>query len=334
MQAFHDIESLRHVVEDVKRHCEFAGLEVRPTIKFRGTVKLHGTNGGVKVFGDDVIAQGRNRVLTIKDDNFGFAHFVAGRESLFKQLAVNFIHSDEVTFYGEWCGQGIQKKVAIADLPKRFVIFAVYDHNSDEWVDLTTWPSLMFLSYDMLNQNGIYLITQAPTFEVEIDFNNPVPAAEELSRLTLQVEECCPFSKEFGVEGMGEGIVWVSYDYPHRLYFKTKGEKHKKAGTERRHVEVDPEKVSGISALVDLLLPAWRLEQGFQYLRENNIAVANTSTGEYLKWIAKDILKEEEDRIAANPYPWKDVQGTVMTRAKAYFFEKLNEEAGLPSASA
>ena len=334
MQPFHDIESLRHVCEDVKRHCEYAGKEVRPTIKFRGTVKLHGTNGGVKVNGDEVVAQGRNRELSITSDNFGFAHFVAGRKNLFTQLARNFFHSEEVTIYGEWCGQGIQKKVAIADLTKRFVIFAVYDHLTDEWLDLHTQPSLVFLNYDTLNQNGIYLITQAPTYEVEIDFNNPTPAAEELSRLTLQVEECCPFSKMFGVEGMGEGIVWVSYDYPVRITFKTKGEKHKTAGTERRHVEVDPEKVKGISALVDLLLPEWRLEQGFQFLRENNIPVANTSTGEYLKWIAKDVLKEESDRIAANPWPWKEIQGHVMVRAKAFFFSKLNEEAGLPSASA
>ena len=49
MQAFHDIESLRHVCEDVKRHCEYAGLATRPTIKFRGTVKLHGTNGGDRI---------------------------------------------------------------------------------------------------------------------------------------------------------------------------------------------------------------------------------------------------------------------------------------------
>jgi hypothetical protein len=334
MQAFHDIESLRHVCEDVKRHCEYAGKEVRPTVKFRGTVKLHGTNGGVRVNADSVVAQGRNRVLTIQSDNFGFAHFTAGRESEFimlRNMLFGPYSNRDVTFYGEWCGQGIQKKVAVASLPKMFVIFAIYDHTADEWLDIHAYQFNDTI-LGLLNSKSIFLITQAPVFEVEIDFNNPTPAAELISQYTLQVEDCCPYSAVHGVEGMGEGLVWVSYDYPVRLYFKSKGEKHKKGGP-KEHVAVDPEKVNAISELVDLILPEWRLEQGFDYLRTQNIPLANTSTGHYLKWIAQDILKEESDRIAANPYPWKEVQGTVMTRAKDYFFKELNEMAGLSSPS-
>lgn len=333
MQSFHDIESLRHLCESVKLHCEYAQKEVRPTIKFRGTVKLHGTNGGVRVAGTSVVAQGRNRVLTIDSDCYGFAHFIASRNGELRMLAAIATHSitDEVTLYGEWCGQGIQKKVAVASLPKMFVVFSAYNHSTEEWIDIhDISPSVEELAF--LNAKNIFLITQARTFEVEIDFNNPTPAAELISQYTLQVEECCPFSAIHGVEGMGEGIVWVSYDYPIRLHFKSKGEKHKKGGP-KEHVAVDPEKVANISALVDLLLPEWRLEQGFSYLRENNIPLANTSTGHYLKWIAKDVLKEESDRLAANPYPWKEVQGTVMVRAKEYFFKELNEMAGLPSVS-
>ena len=333
MQPFHDIESLRHVCGDVARHCEYAQKEVKPTIKFRGTVKLHGTNGGVRVSRSGVVAQGRNRVLTIQNDNFGFAHFVAGRESLFNRILITVTNScsDEVTFYGEWCGQGIQKKVAVASLPKMFVIFAAFNHTTNEWLDIHSL-SLAPEFVSELNAHNIFLITQAPVYEVEIDFNDPNPAAEYISQCTLQVEDRCPFSAMHGVEGLGEGIVWVSYDYPVRLYFKSKGEKHKKGG-ERHKVAVDPEKVANINALVDLLLPEWRLEQGFSYLRENNIPLANTSTGEYLKWIAKDVLKEERDRIAANPYPWKEIQGTVMVRAKEYFFQHLNEMAGLSTSS-
>lgn len=332
MQFMHDIESLRHVCEDVKRHCEYAGKDVRPTVKFRGTTKLHGTSGAVDVNSDVVTAMGRNRVLTIQNDNFGFAHFVAGREAQFTALRRFFTGSEkDVTFYGEWCGQGIQKKVAVASLPKMFVVFAVYDHTDDAWLDMHEYQFNDTI-LGILNEQNIHLITQAPTFEVEIDFNNPTPAAELISQYTLQVEDCCPFSATHGVEGMGEGIVWMSYDYPVRLYFKSKGEKHKKGG-EWTHVAVDPEKVANISALVDLLLPEWRLEQGFSFLRENNIPLANTSTGEYLKWIAKDILKEESDQIAANPFPWKEIQGAIMVRAKDYFFRELDEMAGLPSAA-
>ena len=332
LQFMHDIESLRHVCEDVKRHCDYAGKETKPTVKFRGTVKLHGTSGAVNIKGETVTAMGRNRALTIQSDNFGFAHFVAGREDHFHLIAatINGSAQNNLTFYGEWCGTGIQKAVAVSSLPKMFVIFAIFNHSTDEWEDIHAYQfndSVL----ELLNKQNIYLITQAPVFEIEIDFNNPTPAAELISQYTLQVEDRCPFSAMLGVEGVGEGLVWVSYDYPVRIYFKSKGEKHKKGGA-RTQVAVDPEKVADISALVDIILPEWRLEQGFQFLRENGIAVANTSTGEYLKWVAKDVLKEEEDRIAKNPYPWKDIQGTIMVRAKDYFFAHLNEMAGLPSA--
>jgi hypothetical protein len=336
MKPFHDIESLRHVIESVRLNCEYHGLEQRPVVKFRGTVKLHGTNGGVRVNGMQVVAQGRNRELTIDSDNYGFAHFVAGREGDFKMLAtiINQSLTDEVTLYGEWCGSGIQSKVAIATLPhKMFVVFAVYNHTQDIWVDNWLGHNVGPEELAHLNSKHIYLINQAQTFDVEVDFNDPTPAAELISQYTLQVEDNCPFSAALhDAHGTGEGIVWVSYGYHERLRFKSKGEKHKKGGP-KTHVAVDPEKVSAISDLVDLILPEWRLEQGFSFLRENNIPLANTSTGAYLKWVATDILKEESDRIAANPYPWKEIQGTVMTRAKKYYFEQLNEMAGLPSAS-
>ena len=329
MQSFHDIESLRHLCESIAKHCEYAGLEVKPTISFTGTVKLHGTNAGVRVSRDGVVAQGRNRVLTVTSDNYGFAHFVSGRETFFTSLLITATNScaDEVTFYGEWCGQGIQSKVAISQLPKMLVIFAAFNHTTDEWLDIHALD-LDEKALAMFNAQNIYFITQAPVYEVTVDFNNPNPAAELLSQYTLQVEEVCPFSAFLGVQGLGEGLVWVSKGYPVRLTFKTKGEKHKKGG-EKTRVAVDPEKVANISALVDLLLPEWRLEQGFSYMRENNIPLANTSTGEYLKWIAKDVLKEESDRIAANPYPWKELQGVVMTRAREYFMEHLNAASGL-----
>jgi hypothetical protein len=333
MQAFHDIESLRHVCERLKSNYEFHGIAGRPTIKFRGTCKLHGTNAGVAVNGTSVTAQGRNRELTITSDNYGFAHFVSGRTDDFRMLASIATGSitDVVTIYGEWCGQGIQKKVAIASLPKMLVVFAVFNHTTDEWVDIhSVSPAGDELNH--LNATNIYLITQAKTYEVDIDFNDPNPAAELISQYTLQVEDVCPFSGMLGVEGMGEGIVWISEGYKERLTFKSKGEKHKKGG-EKTQVAVDPEKVASISALVDLLLPEWRLEQGFSYMRENNIPFANTSTGEYLKWIAKDVLKEESDRIAANPFPWKELQGTIMVRAREYFLNELNVMSGLAVAS-
>jgi hypothetical protein len=358
IHKFHDIESLRHIAQSVAMHCEYYGIAVKPIIEFCGTVKLHGTNAGVRVCSDgSVLAQGRNRELTLTSDNYGFAHFVSGRKDFFKAYVAEVIGSvvgdikGDVTLYGEWCGQGIQAKVGVSKLPKMFVIFGALVHDTNRWIE--TWdlqaPHMNGkpLTYNLpaYNAQSVYFINQAPTYKVLVDFNDPTPAAEQISQYTLQVEDMCPFAhlpvfaqyhKGENI-GVGEGIVWVAITRAwgagqdpdsKRLVFKSKGEKHKKGG-EKLQVSVNPEKVSAVAALVDLILPEWRLEQGITYLKENNIPLANTSTGQYLKWIAQDILKEESDRIAANPYPWKEIQGTVMNRSKDYFMTFLNTEAGL-----
>lgn len=55
--------------------------------------------------------------------------------------------------------------------------------------------------------------------------------------------------------------------------------------------------------------------------------------GAYLKWIAQDVLKEEKDRIEANPeHDWKSIQAVVTQRAKEYLFHVVDVEAGLVEA--
>lgn len=321
----HDIGSLLQLASSVNKYCESTN-ENKPVVKFRGTVKLHGTSGAVRVTRGEVTAAGRSQILTVSQDNYGFAHFVSGRTELFSTLAQKFI-SDDVTFYGEWCGQGIQKRVAVSQLPKMFVIFGIFDHNANEWYGIHS-PELKYVDVKSLNDNNVWLITQTKTFDVTIDFNDPQPAAERIYDYTVAVEEVCPFGELLGVKAMGEGIVWTSYDFPKRMVFKSKGEKHKKHG-EKRQVQVDPEKLASINALVELLLPEWRLEQGLTYLKDNNFPFDKTSTGEYLKWISCDILKEETVRISANPYPWKDIVRAVSKTARQYFNNYLERNVGL-----
>ena len=327
MKAFTDIESLRHVVKRVRDNCDFHG-RTYPTIVYKGTVKLHGTNGGVRVTGEDVVAQGRNRVLTIQSDNFGFAHFVSSRSSLFRKLA-DCVGSNDVTFYGEWCGQGIQKGVAVSQVARHFVIFQVYDHQNDKWVYL---PEFEFLSSHMLteaNASDIFSITQIPSYEVSIDFTNPEPAADIITNLTYEVEHECPWGRFRGVSGIGEGIVWVPVEHHtlSDLWFKSKGVKHAKASSEKKQVQVDPAKVENLRALVTELLPEWRLEQGVFYLRENGFKLDTTSTGEYIKWIHKDVLKEETDVISANPFTWKEIVSPLSNAAREYYMKWLDREA-------
>lgn len=88
------------------------------------TEKIDGTNGCVVVTPEgDVFAQSRNRFLTPKDDNFGFALWV---HSVSEWLAETL---GPGRHYGEWWGQGIQR--GYNQNHKRFSLF-----NTSRWADV------------------------------------------------------------------------------------------------------------------------------------------------------------------------------------------------------
>lgn len=322
MEKFKSIESLKHLVANVRRYCNEKNIPL-PTLHFEGTVKLHGTNGGIRRMPDQtMIPQSRERLVTIANDNAGFAVWFEGRKNAWKELFDKFYPGeDDVTVYGEWCGGNIQKSVALQHLPKHFVIFKATVNGEYKPV-----PRDMFD-----NDNGIYNIYQIPTYNVEIDFMNPAPASEIIADLTLEVEKHCPWAVFMGADGectIGEGIVWSTTDLDENLglWFKTKGLLHKgNDKTKVPKIKISDEKLESIKATVDEILPQWRLEQGISYLRENGLPLLPESTGDYLKWIAKDILKEETDTIAASGFEWKQLQGEIMRTAKQYFMIEINK---------
>ncbi len=329
MKEFPSIEALRHIIKEVRTNCDYKSKPY-PTISFLGTVKLHGTNAAVRITENKVQAQGRTRILDIQGDNFGFAFYVSTREGYFRQLkTLLFPYSKDITFFGEWIGPGIQKSVAVSELPsKQFVIFSAYDADEDKIYPITEIDT-SFVHFEYWNEQSIYFINQVSNYLVTVDFKNPEPAALEIERLTLLVEQECPWGKKFGVVGTGEGIVWTAVNLDFRLWFKSKGLKHKKVEKNKPKVEVDPVRVENINKLVEAILPEWRLEQGFSFLRENGHDLSVHSTGKYLKWVCQDIIKEETDVIAANGFEWKDVVGHVNTKARTYFLESLDKMLGI-----
>lgn len=335
MKKFPSIPQYRNIVKYVRDNSNWNSTPI-PTITFSGTVKLHGTNAGIYIGEYNTVPQSRENVITIQHDNAGFAHFVASKNELWPMLAgfIAGVYNKEnpfnYTIFGEWCGGNIQSKVGLNNLPKHFVIFNVYDHDSESFLD-KSWMDYIINGHtmlDILNTQSVHLIKEIPSYSITIDFNQPEQATSTLEQLTLEVEESCPWTVHMGSHGIGEGIVWVNADSPDNsnYWFKTKGVKHQgKDVSKVKTISADPVKVGKIRELVDILLPEWRLEQGIKALKDENEYLLTNRTGEYLKWIATDVLKEEVDTIANNEFTWKELSGHVMNKARNYYFQELKK---------
>jgi hypothetical protein len=324
MEKFTSIEAFKNTVAKVRKFSNNRGKPF-PTLNFEGTVKLHGSNAGIRrTKSGKIQAQSRERILDVTSDNYGFAFFVETNMKAIEKLFTRFPADADVTLFGEWCGAGIQKSVALVALEKHLVLFKVLVNG--EYQPL---PRDLFD-----NENKVFNIYQIPTYKVEVDFLSPEPASEILAELTLAVEEKCPWAAFRGVTGendqitIGEGIVWECIEHPEisDLWFKTKGMLHKgNDKTKGQKIKIDDQKLASIKELVEEILPQWRLEQGVTAVKEEGLPVLPQSTGDYLKWIAKDILKEELETIAASGFDWKGVQGQVMQTARQYWLTECNK---------
>ena len=169
MKKYSSIEQFRTVIKEVRMHFDFKGkdengkaiyqhTENYPTLKFRGTVKLHGTNASIVKYSDGRFEfQSRERVLSLDDDNADFMAEMLQKD--YQSLFDGIEFTDYIVIYGEWCGGNIQKKVALNKLPKMFVIFGV--KVDGEWMDLQ--------SNLAMNESRIYNILQFPSYDVDID---------------------------------------------------------------------------------------------------------------------------------------------------------------------
>jgi hypothetical protein len=331
-KKFNSIGQFRNVVKQICDNCEFHN-EPKPTINFTGTVKLHGTNAAVvgKPTGE-IFTQSRTRIISLNDDNAGFAAFVAENKDFFRNIIRDLIvelDNTTVFLYGEWCGGNIQSNIGLNKLSKRFVIFQVDFVNETGNVKSVSGKDLSaYHNSQEDHAHNTFWISEFPSYEITIDFNNPEEAIEKLQDLTDSVEQECPAAKAMGAEGdlIGEGIVWVGLFKNEPLLFKTKGEKHKNSvkTPKKPKVSIAPEtfeKIKEFSSNAVLSRADQALEEVFT--RNNKIADIR-GTGDFIRWTLNDILKEEEDTIIANGFDISEVKKIITQEAKNWFFSKFN----------
>jgi len=323
---FRDV--IRHVRE---RHdfkcCDESGKAVYehtedyPTLKFSGTVKMHGTNASIVLDENRVVTvQDRRRVIRVGvDDNVGFASFVESLpDSIFQQFPTNH------AIFGEWCGSNIQKGVALNQLPKMFVIFAVKNIESGDWLDINANPLFDEEFLELLNSYQIYLSSQFGTFDIVIDFNNPELISPLLSDITNSVETECPVGKFFGVSGVGEGAVWnLDGSRTSDYRFKVKGEKHSVSKV-KTLAPVDIAKLATVKEFVDMVVTEQRLEQGIAVLVEQGVPIERKSTGDFMRWFINDVMSEESDQLTGNGLNAKDVGSAISAAIKPFWFRQTD----------
>ena len=373
---FPSIEQFRHAIKTIQRHYTFVGLSSNgkaiydatkplPTLKFSGTIKLHGTNAAIGYCDslENVWCQTRSMVLTENiRDQFGFYSWVQEKQKLLQTLCKSVPHNDDekVYIFGEWCGGSVQKGVALQKLPKMFVIFAIvvakklkgpilqtnnndddndddnnYAEENDE-IDATSekrWFPAEDVQKIKSPQNQIYNIYDFETHMVEIDFNRPEIAQETLTTITKRVEKCCPVALALGSNGTGEGLVWTLYPGQNvkenlkNLRFKTKGDEHSVTKT-KEIAAIDTEKQESIAKFVTFVVTENRLKQGIQQVFRNNEKPSLAKTSHFVRWIENDVLKEEKDTLADSGLEQKEAMKQVSNEAKKWFTKYCKTSPG------
>ena len=338
--AWPEIESFHNIRKYAKTHHEILGGVAQ--VKYRAKVKLHGSNAGVQVHCDGrIVAQSRTQELVDGADNAGFAKWVKENEAHWRDTGC----AHEFIAFGEWCGKGIQKGVAISAIDKKvFAVFAIKMMNDDSVI--VEPDALNRILYGIPDTYVLPWYGKETTFDWLDSSENLEQVVNDINKDVLQVEENDPWVEAtFGVKGTGEGLVFYpfvdgdnapSFGVMSNLMFKAKGEKHKNVAT-AAPAQVNPETAASVDAFIDMVLTEARLEQG-------SVAVNPLSSlaeeidrqvllplhdvklmGKFIAWISNDVAKETQDELEASGLTMKQVQGPLTVKARTWYLAKAKK---------
>ena len=316
---------------------------------FEGSVKGHGTNASVVLWGDDhITAQSRKRIVSLGSDNHGWANWVTGCGDLYwNELLSPYMPEGDhaaVIMYGEWIGGNIQTGVGVTGMEKAFIPFALrtIKFNPEFPNDVAKaekhWLIDDFNSMEFPEDGKrIFHILEFPTYTFNLHLDDIDGAIDNLDKLMYQVEENCPIAKALNPNSentIGEGIVWNCTNESmnnSKFWFKHKGEKHQRTGkapkVPKPKIVLTDEQRSALDLLIKEAVTTDRLEQGFEHLNELGLALSRASTGAYIEWFKYDVLKECEllllDCLKVGLEWNKHVVSIIAKSASAYYLEKV-----------
>jgi len=362
---FGSIDQFRNIIRNVQHMTQYTGQDENgepiydrsaksPTIKVVGSEKIHGTNAAVCYsHPDGMWVQSRKNIITPEKDNAGCAFAVESNSIEWMKIIDGLIneygidcHKNIISVYFEWCGGNIQKNACVSGLDKMAIIFRhfkvspIEPQTSDDgeeiaakWYETNTDHSDVGPDWVSNKEKNIYNVMDFPTVTLEIDFERADIAQNEMVKLTEEIETNSGIAKAFNKpENVGEGWVWTFVDKRGGLQrFKTKGEKHAKSKVKTLK-KVDSVKEQAKVDFANYATPAWRLEQAWQTVFGINNEIKEPDikfTGEFLKAVVNDVMKEELDVMAEKGLEPKEVNGMISKVARRWFMDELDKGIGL-----
>lgn len=297
-------------------------------IVYLAKVKLHGTNAGVRIDpGGVVTAFSRSNIVTPQHDNCGFAAWVESRKEYFSSLVDDL----PMVIYGEWCGPGIQKGVAVNGIPNKvFAVFGVRGIDNDIFIShpfvlekmLAGIPDLHVLPYYGEFGGKIFTVPWEGTSE------ETEQVVSYINKCVAEVEAEDPWVKStFGVSGVGEGLVFYpinpGYKSFKNLSFKAKGEKHAVL-SKTKPAQHDPTLAANLSEFAEIVVTPARLEQAVKITCGDD-SFEMRKIGGFLKWINQDILKECSAELEGSKLDKNLAVKACSTKARDWYIEQAKK---------
>ena len=208
-------------------------------------------------------------------------------------LSNNIFHSSRLVRKWKYILTSKIWTVALIQLPKRhFVIVSVRINGA--WVfdpdygDIDAEPV------------GIYNISRAGFYYLDLDLANIEDAEAKIDRLVKDVEKECPYALTFGISGIGEGIVWKSRQFwsDPEFWFKSKGDEFMVKAAKEPGLDLEKLRASErADEFAKLVTTVNRMQQGWDFLEEMKIARDRSGTGRFLSWLVDDCMTEEGREI-------------------------------------
>lgn len=331
--AWPDIKSFQHVRRAVVKYPNEL-LKGRNKVYYQAKVKLHGTNAGIFCKAGRFTAQSRTTAITSGNDNAGFAAWVESQAVQDALVNAYSIMPSDMVIYGEWCGPGIQKGVAVCQIPKRsFAVFAalLLNKRGEPTDDLVVEPTELAKYVEGVPDTYV-LPWYKHSFVVDL-----LETAERLEPLLTDVNGCVAEVEEedpwvyanFGVKGTGEGLVYYPMSHQGRenfgnLAFKAKGKKHQVIA-HAKPAQANVTAVWGVSEFAQAVLTPARLEQGARAVNKGEFKCEPRLIGPFLAWVSGDVQKECQAELEESSLTWKQVQKVVADVARKWYIEKSNE---------